>query len=365
MFGESESESPRVPSPWDVVLSSSAPLDRVHNHQEEPKLAAEVEEVCPTIYLKDSPVTCAHQGNVEYKLHLINPSPTRFVRLVTQMKWRLLEGGGQAIYELGVADSGALVGLTPSDLRATLNTLRAMAAEIGARVIIAKEIEVVGSSDSSLAAAGFGSPPHKQQNGSKEKQRMAVKNLSNFQASPADSDSSPRSFVSAISMTTSSSVGSTSSSTTDSHSPAPISSPPSPLPPADSIETPEMVHDDDSLFPMLTLDEPHQVAHDLADDEESRIRPSQSGAITVPKSPIIKIHGGHASPRLRDVQRNLEAESRFVHDDGSDELLLTAFRKLEVADGSWVPEGGKRMIVEAMIVRELDQEEGFLDFSSF
>ncbi|KAI9438548.1 hypothetical protein H4582DRAFT_179336 [Lactarius indigo] len=153
MFGESESESPRVPSPWDRVLSSSAPLDKVHYHQEElllPKLAAEVEE-----------------GNVEYKLHLISPSPTRFVRLVTQMKWRLLEGGGQAIYELGVADSGALVGLSPSDLRATLNTLHAMAAEIGARVIIAKEIEVAVSEHTSVAA-GFRSPAHKQ-NGSKDK----------------------------------------------------------------------------------------------------------------------------------------------------------------------------------------------------
>jgi hypothetical protein len=284
------------------------------------------------------------------------------------MKWRLLEGGGQAIYELGVADSGALVGLTPSDLRATLNTLRAMAAEIGARVIIAKEIEVVGTSDTSLAAAGFGSPPHKQ-NGSKENQRMAVKNLSRFQTSLMDSDSSPRSFVSATSMTTSSSVDSTSTSTTDS-SPVPISSPPSPPPSADPIEAPlgdhETVHDDDSLFPMLTLDEPHQLVHSLTDAEELHIRPNQPGAITVPKSPIIKIHGGHTSPRVRDVQRDLE--SQFVHDDGlneSDELLLTALGKLEVADKSWAPEQGKRTIVEAMIVRELDQEEGFLDFSSF
>ena len=47
MFGESESESPRVPSPWDLVLSSSPP-DNAHYRQEElllPKLAAEVEEV--------------------------------------------------------------------------------------------------------------------------------------------------------------------------------------------------------------------------------------------------------------------------------------------------------------------------------
>ncbi|KAF8265289.1 hypothetical protein EI94DRAFT_1736217, partial [Lactarius quietus] len=308
----------RVPSPWDVVLSSSAPLDKMH-HQEEPKLAAEVEE-----------------GNVEYKLHLINPSHTRFVRLVTQMKWRLLEGGGQAIYELGVADS----------------------AEIGARVIIAKEIEVVGSSDTSLAAAGFRSPTHKQ-NGSKDNQRTAVKNMSRFQTLLADPDSSPRSFASAASMTTSSSGDSTSSTTTDPHFPLPLSSPPSPLL-TDSIETHETVHDDDSLFPMLTLDEPHHSARGLADGNELLINPSQAGAITIPKIPIIRIQGGHSAPRLRDVQHRLE-----VHSDGlqeSDESLLAAFGKLEVADS---PEEGKRIIVEAMVIRELDQEEGFLDFDSF
>ena len=35
---------------------------------------------------------------------------TRFNRLVTQMNWRLMEGNGQAYYQLGVADSGQLVG---------------------------------------------------------------------------------------------------------------------------------------------------------------------------------------------------------------------------------------------------------------
>lgn len=351
MFGESESESPRVPSPWDIVLSSSAPLDRARRHQEEPllpKLAAEVEE-----------------GNVEYKLHLINPSPTRFVRLVTQMKWRLLEGGGQAIYELGVADSGALVGLSPSDLRATLNTLRAMAAEIGARVIIAKEIEVavVVSSDTSVAA-GFRSPAHKQ-NRYRDNQRTAIiKSLSRFQTFLAESDSSPRSSV----LTASYSVGSTSSSTTGSHSPLPSSSPPSsPLPSICSIETTlddhETVHDNDSLFPMLALDGPHHLAHGLADGKELLICRSQSGAVTVPKSPMTKIQDGHTAPGLRHVQHNLEVNDDVLQE--SDEPLLSAHGKLEVADSSWVPEESKRIIVEAMIIRELDQEEGFLDFSSF
>ena len=41
------------------------------------------------------------QGNVEYKLKLINPSTQRFEHLVTQMKWRLQEGHGEAIYQIG------------------------------------------------------------------------------------------------------------------------------------------------------------------------------------------------------------------------------------------------------------------------
>ena len=82
------------------------------------------------------------QGNVEYKLHLLSPSPSRFTHLVTQLKWRLLEGGGQAYYELGVTDSGVLVGLARPEMEATLSTLEEMAGEIGASVIVVKEIEV-------------------------------------------------------------------------------------------------------------------------------------------------------------------------------------------------------------------------------
>lgn len=61
---------------------------------------------------------------------------------MTQLKWRLLEGGGQAYYELGVADSGQLVGLTRHNLDRSLETLEAMAGEIGASVVVVKEIEV-------------------------------------------------------------------------------------------------------------------------------------------------------------------------------------------------------------------------------
>jgi len=75
-----------------------------------------------------------------------------------------------------------------------------------------------------------------------------------------------------------------------------------------------------------------------------------------------------AAPELLHVQHCVEVESQFVHVDvpqRSDELIVTALNKLEFLDTNWTPEGRKRVIVEAMIIRELDQEEGFLDFSSF
>ncbi|KAF7307799.1 hypothetical protein MKEN_01140000 [Mycena kentingensis (nom. inval.)] len=122
MFAENDSESPRVPSPWDTFIStppSPSPGPGI------PRLVPENDD-----------------GNVEYKLQLLSPSPGRFARLVTQMKWRLLEGGGQAYYELGVADSGMLVGLPRAELEQSLETLEMMAGEIGASVIVVKEIEV-------------------------------------------------------------------------------------------------------------------------------------------------------------------------------------------------------------------------------
>ncbi|KAK7055401.1 GTP-binding protein 2 [Favolaschia claudopus] len=125
MFGESDSESPRVPSPWDTIISTPPSPSPSPLLAAIPKLVPEQDD-----------------GNVEYKLQLLSPSPARFARLVTQMKWRLLEGGGQAYYELGVADSGMLVGLPRAELEQSLQTLDAMAGEIGASVIVVKEIEV-------------------------------------------------------------------------------------------------------------------------------------------------------------------------------------------------------------------------------
>lgn len=78
-------------------------------------------------------------GNVEYKLKLVNPSKQRFEHLVTQLKWRLREGQGEAIYEIGVEDNGVLAGLSSSEMTASLQTLRQMALSLGATTTVLRE----------------------------------------------------------------------------------------------------------------------------------------------------------------------------------------------------------------------------------
>ncbi|KAF9447474.1 hypothetical protein P691DRAFT_802322 [Macrolepiota fuliginosa MF-IS2] len=150
MFGEYESESPRVPSPWDSLIPSPSSLSpfKPGSQSNGSLTASPIPTSISPRYLSPSPLLLPRlvpendSGNVEYKLQLLNPSPARFARLVTQLKWRLLEGGGQAYYELGVADSGDLVGLRREELESSLDTLEMMAGEIGASVIVVKEIEV-------------------------------------------------------------------------------------------------------------------------------------------------------------------------------------------------------------------------------
>lgn len=83
-------------------------------------------------------------GNIEYKLKLISPSKQRFEHLVTQMKWRLREGNGEAIYEIGVSDSGHLHGLNEKDMNASLATLKQMAHKLGASTSVLRRKFVGG-----------------------------------------------------------------------------------------------------------------------------------------------------------------------------------------------------------------------------
>ncbi|TRY96977.1 hypothetical protein DNTS_001417 [Danionella cerebrum] len=83
----------------------------------------------------------AEEGNIEYKLKLVNPTQYRFEHLATQLKWRLQEGRGEAVYQIGVEDNGLLVGLTEDDMKASLKTLRRMAEKVGADITLLRERE--------------------------------------------------------------------------------------------------------------------------------------------------------------------------------------------------------------------------------
>uniref|UniRef100_A0A3P8ZS22 Tr-type G domain-containing protein n=1 Tax=Esox lucius TaxID=8010 RepID=A0A3P8ZS22_ESOLU len=76
------------------------------------------------------------------QLKLVNPTQCRFEHLATQLKWRLQEGRGEAVYQIGVEDNGLLVGLSEGDMRASLKTLRRMAEKVGADITLLREREV-------------------------------------------------------------------------------------------------------------------------------------------------------------------------------------------------------------------------------
>ena len=64
------------------------------------------------------------EGNVEYKQVL---NETRLEKLCTQMRYRVVEGNGEAYYYLGVADDGSLVGMTEEIFEKTMIHIDKMA----------------------------------------------------------------------------------------------------------------------------------------------------------------------------------------------------------------------------------------------
>jgi elongation factor 1-alpha len=81
----------------------------------------------------------SEEGNVEYKLTLGSDVD----KLAGQMKRRLLEGGGEAVYLIGVADDGRPLGLPDDELLKALGTLREVAKRAGASVYILRVSEGV------------------------------------------------------------------------------------------------------------------------------------------------------------------------------------------------------------------------------
>lgn len=65
---------------------------------------------------------------------------------MTQMKWRLQEGRGEAVYQIGVEDNGLLVGLAEEEMRASLKTLHRMAEKYETLISAPRASRTVGRS---------------------------------------------------------------------------------------------------------------------------------------------------------------------------------------------------------------------------
>jgi len=74
-------------------------------------------------------------GNIEYKFQLINLTPKRVDGLMTQLKYRINEGDGEAIYEIGVSDDGRLLGLHNDIMKDSLNNLKNIVSRINASIV--------------------------------------------------------------------------------------------------------------------------------------------------------------------------------------------------------------------------------------
>src|SRR5262245_9230249 len=68
------------------------------------------------------------------------------------MKWRLREGQGEAIYEIGYEDCGRPQGLSGEDMAASLKTLDDMAKRLGATASVLRR-SIVAPGDSSKTVA--------------------------------------------------------------------------------------------------------------------------------------------------------------------------------------------------------------------
>ncbi|EGG01694.1 uncharacterized protein MELLADRAFT_78962 [Melampsora larici-populina 98AG31] len=155
MFGEDDSESPRRPSPFysngnsnDTKHTKKVSLSSTSNHSKPKTLREFLEREMNGLSLdqgswrNEIEPEVDSDGHIEYKLKILSPSPARFEKLTTQLKWRLLEGGGIALYEIGVLDDGTLIGLNSNQMEESLSNLNKMAKELNSYIEISHVIQL-------------------------------------------------------------------------------------------------------------------------------------------------------------------------------------------------------------------------------
>mmetsp|Transcript_25550 Transcript_25550/g.36649 ORF Transcript_25550/g.36649 Transcript_25550/m.36649 type:complete len:704 (-) Transcript_25550:51-2162(-) len=77
----------------------------------------------------------SHTGAVEYKRKIYKPSPSRLRTLATQMNYRMDEGKGVAIYEIGVEDDGTHSLLDYETIQESVTVIETLARSLNAIVL--------------------------------------------------------------------------------------------------------------------------------------------------------------------------------------------------------------------------------------
>jgi GTPase len=81
-------------------------------------------------------------GNIEYKWKLVNLTDNRIEKLTTQMRYRIAEGSGEALYEIGVADDGFPKGVNEGEYEESFNNLKKLAEKCDATCSLITKKEV-------------------------------------------------------------------------------------------------------------------------------------------------------------------------------------------------------------------------------
>jgi len=87
-------------------------------------------------------------GNIEYKIAFIDMTVQKIKKYATQLKFRVIEGGGRAIYILGVCDNGKIIGIAKNRLEYTQTIFKKICKEV--KCNLEETNEIVVNNDFSL-----------------------------------------------------------------------------------------------------------------------------------------------------------------------------------------------------------------------
>lgn len=73
-------------------------------------------------------------GNREYKWKLIRKFPEKTEKFISQMKYRLYEGKGKALYLIGVRDDGTPIGIEKEEMDKSLDYIVNCVEKLGANI---------------------------------------------------------------------------------------------------------------------------------------------------------------------------------------------------------------------------------------